>query len=297
MADLWLNGEFVAEDAARIDPRDAGLLHAAGVFTTMRAAGGRAFRLDHHLRRLRRSCEALFVPLTHDDGTLERAVTGLLERNGLSDARMRLTVTRGRSDLDPLHGEVHRPTAMLSAAPLPEPHPNVRERGLTVVLNSEQKLNPYDVQAGHKTLDYMSRFAALREAARRGAGESLWFNVHNYLQSGCVANVFAVEGDVLVTPPTNDDLAEAEVKAACPYPRANVLPGVVRGWVMDRARVRREPIDVARLLRSSEVFLTNSIFGVVPVTRLEQHPVADAAPGPVTRKLMFDFDAALKEDS
>ncbi len=295
MSDAWINGAFVPEAEAMVSIADAGLLHAAGVFTTMRAAGGEVIRIDQHLQRLRRSCEALYVPLQHDNEALRSAARQLLERNDLSEARLRLTVTRGHARRDPLHGESFRPTCILTGEALAGYPPEFYERGLTVVLNSDQKLNPYDIQAGHKTLDYFSRFAALREATRRGAGESLWFNVHNFLQGGSISNVFIVEeidgGPALVTPPTNDDLKEEPVKRSCPYPRSNALPGVTRAAVLEWARsegigIQRLPIDVNRLLAAREVFLTNSIMGVMPVTRLEQQEVGDGTPGEITRRAM-----------
>ena len=290
MPTVWINGEFVEESAARVGLSDGGLLHGAGVFTTMRAAGGSVVRIDQHLARLRDSCDALFIPLQHKDAALRDAAANLLSRNDLSDARLRLTVTRGRSAVDPLHGKVHSPTCFLTAAEL-VPYPaKFYDRGMTVILLDEQKLNPYDVQAGHKSLDYLSRFAALREAGRRGAGEALWFNVHNYLQSGSVANVFLVEGGTLVTPPTPAELRDPDVRATCPYPRSNVLPGVTRAAVLGRAAalgigVETSAIDVERLLNADEVFLTNSIMGVMPVTRLERKTVGGGDPGEVTRAL------------
>src|SRR5437764_12095286 len=98
---VWLNGEYVEESAAAVSLRDTGLLHAAGVFTTMRSYGGRVFRLDQHLRRLRDSCEALFIPLQHKEEVLPDAIRDLLSRNELSDARLRLTITRGTAQPDP----------------------------------------------------------------------------------------------------------------------------------------------------------------------------------------------------
>src|SRR3954453_4939373 len=138
MPSVWINGRFEDEAAGSVSLRDAGLLHGAGVFTTMRSYGGRGFRLDLHLRRLRGPCEALFIPLQHKDDALTRAADELLQRDGLSDARLRLTVTRGSSTPDPLHGNLLKPTAFLTAAPL-EPYPReYYERGLTAVLVDEQ---------------------------------------------------------------------------------------------------------------------------------------------------------------
>jgi branched-subunit amino acid aminotransferase/4-amino-4-deoxychorismate lyase len=216
MSSVWLNGEFLDEAAAAVSIRDTGLLHGAGVFTTMRAYGGRVFQLHRHLRRLRDSCEALFVPLQCKDDVLAGAAGELLRRNELSDARLRLTVTRGAARQDPLHGLRLEPNVFLTAAEL-EPYPaEYYERGLTVVLLDEQKLNPYDLAAGHKTLNYFSRLAALREANRRGAGEALWFSVHNYLESGSITNVFVVKDGRVTTPPTPADLHDSAVASNVP---------------------------------------------------------------------------------
>jgi branched-chain amino acid aminotransferase len=297
MPTAWFNGQLVDEDSPHVSLRDTGLLHAAGVFTTMRATGGRVFRLERHLQRLRKSSEALFVPLQHSDADLASAVDDVLRQNDLTDARLRLTVTRGQSVQDPLHGTHLTPNCFLTATDL-QPYPaQYYEQGLTVMLSDEQKLNPYDQQAGHKTLNYFSRLAALREAVRRGAGEALWFNVHNYLQSASVANVFLVTGGALVTPPTPEELRDPAVAQACPYPKSNILPGVTRETVLDLARaagldVRLAAVNVNQLLEADEVFLTNSIMEVMPVARIEQHQVGPTPPGPLTRRLMDAYQKA-----
>src|SRR5439155_21353205 len=63
---VWINDQFLEESRASVSVRDTGLLHGAGVFTTMRSYGGKVFRLAEHLNRLRNSCEALFIPLQHN---------------------------------------------------------------------------------------------------------------------------------------------------------------------------------------------------------------------------------------
>jgi branched-chain amino acid aminotransferase len=295
MPTAWLNGQFIDEDAPAVTLKDTGLLHAAGVFTTMRAYGGRVFRLTQHLQRLRNSCEALFVPLGYLDADLAGAVDELLGRNGLKDARLRLTVTRGQAALDPLHGQHLTPNCFMTATEL-APYPaEFYERGMLVVINDEQKLNPYDVQAGHKTLNYFSRLTAMRQATRQGAGEALWFNVHNYLQSGSVSNVFLVKDGAMVTPPTPADLRDPAIAEACPYPKSAVLPGVTRQTVLELAGANRIPvrigaINIDQLLEADEVFLTNSAMQVMPVGRIEQHALRDGKVGAITRRLMMLFD-------
>lgn len=300
MALVWLNDDFIDEADAVVSIKDAGLLHGAGVFTTMRAAGGRVFRLASHLSRLRASCQALSVPLAFSDDELTAAVDELLERQDLRAARLRLTVTRGATTQDPLQGLRVAPNVFLTATNF-EPYPDeFYRRGMTAILLDDQKLNPYDIQAGHKTLDYFSRFAALREANRRQAGEALWFNVDNFLQCGSVSNVFIVEGDTIVTPPTQADLQLPAVREASPYRKSNVLPGVTRRAVFDYAaaaslEVEMSAIEVDRLLAASEVFITNSIMGVMPVCRIEKRAIGGEMPGRVTTTLFESFMSELEE--
>ncbi|MGC4033791.1 MAG: aminotransferase class IV [Tepidisphaeraceae bacterium] len=259
------------------------------MFTTMRAKAGSVVRIDAHLHRLRKSCEELFVPLLPTEDVIRDAAAELLKRNAMPDARLRLTVTRGTTHNDPTAGQHAQPTLLLSATPFEPYPPAFYESGMTVIANSVHKLNPYDPQAGHKTLDYFSRLNAMRDAARRGAAEVLWFNVHNYLQSGSISNVFLVKDGILLTPPTNDELQDEAVAAATPYPKSNVLPGVTRGTVIEAAKaagieVELKALSINDVLTADEVFLTNSIMGVMPVGRVEQHAFA-SVPGVVTKRL------------
>ena len=302
MSSVWLNGSLIDESAATISVRDTGLLHAAGVFTTMRAGDGKVFRLEAHLARIRASCEALFIPLKFTDSVLTQAVKSLLDANGFADARLRLTVTRGSAVQDPLHGLRVEPNVFITATELEEYPAEFYERGLTVMLLDEQKLNPYDLQAGHKTLNYLSRLAALREANRRGAGEALWFNVHNYLESGSISNVFIVKDGKLLTPPTAAELRDPALRDALPYPRSAVLPGITRAAVLELARaagvdVRLMAINVTTLLEADEVFLTNSIMRVMPVCRIERSAVGMEKPGEITLDLSRRLKTAVANDA
>jgi branched-chain amino acid aminotransferase len=299
MAYVWVNNRFVAEDDAAVSVRDTGLLHAAGAFTTMRSFGGRVFRLAAHLNRLRGSCEALDLPLGYSDHELTDATVELLHRNRLVDARLRLTVTRGAAGTDRSSGGDLVPSVILTAAPV-QPYPaELYETGMTVVLVDDQKLNPYDMQAGHKTLNYHSKLTALRSANRRQAGEALWFNVHNYLQSGSVTNVLLVRDGALVTPPTQREMDDdPALAAAVPYSRSNVLPGTTRQVLLELARrmqipVRLGAVDVNELRAADEVMVSNSSMGAMPVCSVERHVVGTGRPGEITRRLVAALAAQI----
>lgn len=285
MSYVWLNGNWVDESAGAISIRDSGFLHAAGIFTTLRSAGGVPLFLDRHLSRLRDSCQKLSIPHPFEDDQLTVAVREIMDRNSLPEARLRITITRGVPD-----AESFAPTVLITATALTAYPAESYERGITVLLLDEQKLNPYDFQAGHKTLNYLSRLAGLRSAASRSAGEALWFNVHNYLQSGSISNVLIVKDGKVLTPPTPHEIAEPAIQERMAYPRSAVLPGITRAVVLELARqngieVELSAISVNQLLDADEVFLTNSIMGVMPVCRIERSVIGDDRPGSVTRKL------------
>lgn len=299
---VWLNGKFVDESEATISVRDAGFLHGVGIFTTMRAHRGRVIRVQQHLRRLRDSSEALFIPMMQRDDDLKKAFIDLLARNELTDARMRVTLTRGLSINDPVHGMRLEPTALITAAPFEAYPEEYYQKGITVLVLADQKLNPHDMQAGHKTLDYFTRISALRVGNKAGAGEVLWFNTDNYLQSGCISNVFLVKNGALLTPATNADLHDPELRKRCPYAVSNALPGTTRGAILEIATTLGIPARIGALtindvLDADEVFMTNCAMGVLPVCRIERKPIGDDKPGPITTQLRHAWEELVEQES
>ena len=117
---------------------------------------------------------------------------------------------------------------------------------MTVIALDEQKANPYDAQAGHKTLNYFSRLSALRAANSRGAGEAIWFNVHNYMESGSISNIFLVKGGKLLTPPTNIDLRDPAIARLFPRGGRVFLMGKERLFSFASAIRRSRPRRLTR---------------------------------------------------
>ena len=299
MPTVFLNGRFLEESEAAVSTRDTGFLHAAGVFTTVRAyprpgGGPHVFRFDRHLARLRASCAALSIPLQQTDEQLREIAEALLDRNSLTGARLRLTVTRGHAR-EAAGGQLSLEPTVLFTAQEYEPYPaELYARGVTAVVIDEQKLNPYDMQAGHKTLNYFSRLSALRSATQRGAAEALWFDVHNHLQSGSISNVFLVKAGKLRTPATRAELTQEAANSA-----SAVLPGIARQTVLELAAaagvgVEFAVLTITDLLDADEAFVTNSLMQVLPVCRVERRAIGDDRPGAVTRRLMAAYDAEVR---
>jgi branched-chain amino acid aminotransferase len=268
---VFLNGRIVPADQAAISVFDAGLLHGASTFTTMLAHHGKVFRLDRHLGRLLETVAMLGLRTEATESSLREAVAQVLAASGLPSLRMRITLTPGA-------GEAVGATMLVTAEPLPDYPAAWYEKGVLVVVSSFKQAGG-DPTFGTKTGCYLPRVLARSEAAAKGAEEALWFTADNRLAEGCFTNVFLVLDSVVHTPPRDTP----------------VLPGVVREVVgelcgsLGLAADFETPLTVKEMLAAQEVFLTGSTTGIRPVAQIEKHLVGEAAPGPITHRLMAAY--------
>ncbi|MHA7814263.1 MAG: aminotransferase class IV [Phycisphaerales bacterium] len=292
---VFLNGEFVERDEARVSAFDAGFQHAVGLFETMVAhvtPDGVVVRdMDAHLDRLQSSAAILGLSDELKTGPLGEAVAETVKRSGLDSARVRLTLTGGDLNMLQTNGRSgHQPTILIQANPV-TPYPDeMFENGVMATL-AQARANPLDPTAGHKTLNYWWRLRELQAAAAKGAGESIVFQVSNHLCGGCVSNLFVVDGGHLITPIAQgeeDEYATPETREGqIPSP---VLPGITRLRVVEKAgamgiKTTKRMMTIDDLLDADEVFLTNSSWGVLPVVRVEAETIGSGAVGEVTRKV------------
>jgi len=293
----YLNGQLIDDADAHISCQDAGFQHAVGLFETMFAYQGKVFRLDRHLARLKQSAEELGLAADMATGPLAQAIQQTLAANALDNARLRLTVTAGTlsllrgSDADALKV---RQTVCIQATEPTAFAPDYFDNGVRVRLYG-QGANPFDVTAGHKTLNYWARLRSLRQAAASGCAEALWLSVTNHLASGAVSNIMLVRDGSVVTP-----IARGEEKPdALPAP---VLPGIMREAVIELAQaqgiaVQKRMLSVEDLLEADEVFLTNSNWKILPVVAVEQKQIGNGKVGEITRGLREAALAQIEEET
>ena len=281
----YLNGQLLEDAEAHISSQDAGLLHGVGLFETLFAHNGTVFRLDRHLARLKKSATELGLSADMDTAPLADAVKQTLAANQLEQARLRLTLTAGTlSMLRGDDGDALRvtQTVMVQCQKPTAFAPGYFEQGVRVRLYG-QGANPFDVTAGHKTLNYWTRLRSLRQAAASDCAEAVWLSVTNHLASGAVSNIFLVKQGKLLTP-----IARGEEKPdALPAP---VLPGITREAVTEIAEaqgieVSKQMLTVEDLLEADEVFLTNSNWKILPVVAVEQKDIGEGKVGSITTQL------------
>lgn len=282
-ATVYLNGRFVDKAQATVSVSDSGWLHGAGLFETMRAENGRVFRFEAHLQRLRRSASTLVGGLQLAELPSENVVTELMDRNGLRDARVRLTVSAGSVDASDTTQSTE-PTVCLTASDL-SGYPATHYADGVRVAVCDFRLSPSDPLAGHKTISYFPRLLALRAAHQARCAEALWFTTAIRLAEGSISNVFVVRDGALKTPPLDTP----------------VLPGIARAVVLGIAgRLGIEsqecPLVIDDLLDADEVVLTSAIMQVMPVIGVERHDIGEGRVGPIARKLLTEYRQCLENE-
>lgn len=248
---VWIaspEGAGLAE-RAQIPVDDRGFLLGDGVYETMRVESGRVEFRRRHIDRLERSARQLRLNCPDRD-VIESAIDGVLSAVHVDlPGRLRLTLTSGRGGAGLLRGGDWRLVATWTV--LTEPARTIE------VATSKIRVNQHSPLAGVKSTSAAERALAFAEARARGAGEALMLNLDGQICECASSNIFVVKQGVALTPPLS----------------SGALPGVVRGVLLETAgaKVQEVTLTLADLSECSAVFITNSIRGITPVSRLDQH--------------------------
>ncbi|MCH8920801.1 MAG: aminotransferase class IV, partial [Chloroflexi bacterium] len=240
---IYLNGELVRQETATVSALDRGLLYGYGLFETMRSYGGRVFRLEQHYQRLRDGAArlAMDVPLTLRE--LSDAVEIVLQRNELSDARVRLMLTAG--------AEGAAGSVVLLAREVTEYPRQLYRRGMSALVSSMRR-NETSFLSGVKSFNYLDNLLAREDARRQGADEAIILNTRGLVAEGSASNMFLVLDGRLVTP---------NLSSGC-------LAGITRQAVLELAAAAElEPVESevepSAFEDASEAFLTGSVMEVM----------------------------------
>ena len=262
---VWLDGRLSDEHVARVSPLDHGLVVGDGVFETLRVHRGVPFAWRRHLERLAVSAAAMRLRIP-DEAVLRDAAASVLAANGLTEARLRLTVTSGPAPPGSRRGTA-APTVIVVAAPI-EPI-----EALTDVVSLPWTVNERGPLAGIKTVSYAASVRALLHAHEHGAHDGVFTDTRGRLCEATTANVFLVRDRGVRTP---------ALDTGC-------LPGVTRALVLEactRLRIAAEEstLTIDDLRDADEAFLTSSVAVVRSIRRVDGVALR-AAPGPTTSML------------
>jgi branched-chain amino acid aminotransferase len=284
---IWMNGDFVAWEDAKVHVLTHGLHYGTGVFEGVRCyeteRGPAVFRNAEHAERLLRSAELYYMPVRYSVEELRAATRELVARNGLSSCYIRPLVYRGYGSmgLNPMEAPVDVAIAAWEwGTYLGE---EGMRNGVRAKVSSWRRISPDSLIPNAKASgQYLNNVLAKVEATKAGYEESILLDDHGHVCEGTGENVYIVRDGQIITPGHH----------------SSILDGITRRSIIQIATDLGYPVcerNVARaeLYLADEVFLSGTAAEIVPVREVDDHPVADGRPGEITRVLQATFDDAI----
>ena len=272
---VYVNGEFFPRDEARVSVFDSGFALGDGIWEGLRLVKGRIISLQAHMDRLYEGAASIALDIGMDRAAMEKALRQTLERNGMTDgAHMRLMVTRGKKktpNQDPRF--VIGGATVVIVAEYKTPKPETRARGLSLMTSTFRTSTPdvFDLRLNsHSRLNLIQ---ALIQAINLGADEALMLDPRGFVASCNSTNFFIVRGD--------EELWTSTGRYSF---KGITQDNVIKAWRAAGKVVRECDFTLAQVYAAKEAFVTGTLGGVTPVTRIDGRPVGDGKPGTVTAK-------------
>jgi D-alanine transaminase len=267
---VYVNGEYLAEDQARISVFDRGFLFADGVYEVSSVLRGRLVDNPGHLARLHRSLNELDMAAPASDAEIEAIQQALIEKNRIDQGLVYLQVTRGVADRDFAYPQGVSPTLVMFTQEKRLVDSPQAERGITVIGVDDIRWRRRDI----KTVGLLAPCMAKMQAIRAGADDA-WMVEDGLVTEGSSNNAFIIDAaDNLITRHLGNE----------------ILAGITRKAVLSLAaergvRVEERPFGIDEARRAKEAFITSATTFVTPVVSINGSPIGDGRPGPLTRRL------------
>jgi branched-chain amino acid aminotransferase len=275
---VWLDGQLVDQQDAKISVFDHGLLYGDGVFEGIRVYSNNVFELDAHLDRLYDSARAIRLTIEMKKNDLADAVRQTVKANGISDGYVRLVVTRGTGSLG-LNPFICKGAKIFIIADAIQLYPEeMYQKGMKVVSSSTVRNHPLALPPQIKSLNYLNNILAKIEALDLDVPEALMYNHEGFVCEATGDNIFVIKNGYLYTPPVE----------------AGALKGITRGIVIKLAKQQDIPVIEKNLTRyelyvCDECFLTGTAAEVIGVVDIDGRKIGDGKPGPITELLRGKF--------
>lgn len=275
---IFLNGEFVTKENAKISVYDHGFLYGDGVFEGIRVYSGNVFRLEEHIDRLYNSAKSILLDIPYTKDEMIGHVLETVRRNGYQDAYIRLVVSRGVGDLGLDPYKCKTPQIVIIVEPLALFPKHLYETGIEVVTVATRRNRSDVLSPKVKSLNYLNNVLVKIEAHLANVSEALILNDQGYVAEGSGDNVFIIKNGVIYTPPGY----------------VGALEGITRQAIMEIAvdlgyTVKEEPFTRHDVYVADEVFLTGTAAEVISVIKVDGRTIGDGAPGPHTKRLLEEF--------
>jgi D-alanine transaminase len=269
VADVFINGSFIAAEEATVSVFDRGFLLGDGIYEVIPVYAGRCFELAGHLNRLKNSLAGVKMANPYNDQEWESLFDTLIKRNGGGEQALYMQVSRGVAPRDHVFPEGVDPSVFVMTNPLHPVSEKVKTQGIKVVTLNDTRWQRCDIKA----ISLLPNSLLKQEAKEAGADEALLIR-NGFMTEGSASNSYAVFDSVIYTAPKNNQ----------------ILPGITRDVVLSLAEqagiaVVEEAVAEARLSLADELWVSSSTKEILPITTLNGQAVGSGKPGPVWHQI------------
>ncbi|OBR67324.1 branched-chain amino acid aminotransferase [Paenibacillus oryzae] len=287
MAQQWiyLNGEYVTKEDAKVSVYDHGFLYGDGIFEGIRIYGGNIFKCKEHLDRLYDSAKSIMldIPLTQDE--MQEALVETISRNEMRDGYIRLIVSRGPGNLGLDPKRCPAAWVIIIVEQLAIYSEEAYKNGLVSVSVSQRRNIPDALNPKIKSLNYLNNILVKIQANLAGVGEAIMLNSQGYVAEGSSDNIFIIKKGVVYTPPCY----------------VGALEGITRAAIMELCAklgytLKEEPFTLHDVYVADEVFFTGTAAEVIAVREVDGRKIGSGQAGPITTRLLQEFRSIVTVD-
>ncbi|GGD54702.1 branched-chain-amino-acid transaminase [Paenibacillus nasutitermitis] len=282
---IYLNGEYVTKENAKVSVYDHGFLYGDGIFEGIRVYNGNIFKCKEHLDRLYDSAKSIMldIPLSYEE--MEQALAETIRRNEFRDGYIRLVVSRGPGNLGLDPKRCPSAWVIIIVEQLAIYPPEAYRDGLVSVSVSQRRNIPDALNPKIKSLNYLNNILVKIQANLAGVGEAIMLNAQGYVAEGSSDNIFIIKKGIVYTPPCY----------------IGALEGITRGAIIELCdklgyKLKEEPFTLHDVFIADEVFFTGTAAEVIAVREVDGRTIGTGKAGPITTHLLEEFRKIVEVD-
>ena len=268
---IYLNGQFMPIEEAKISVLDRGFIFGDGVYEVIPVYSRKAFRMESHLQRLQHSLDGIRLSNPHSEGEWAAIINELIKHNTALDQYLYLHITRGVAKRDhAFPNPPVKPTVFMMSNPLLTPPAELLRSGVGAVSAADNRWLRCDIKA----IALLPNVLLRQMAVEAGCAETILIREDEFMTEGAASNIFVVKNGKLLAPPKGNLM----------------LPGITYDVVLEIAAANNIPVEVRRIAATEvfdadELLLTSSTKEVLAITTLDGKPVGTGKPGVMFTKL------------
>ncbi|CUH15780.1 D-alanine aminotransferase [Jannaschia seosinensis] len=270
MRTVYVNGDYVPEDQAKISVFDRGFLFADAVYEVTGVLEGKLVDFPAHAARLARSLSELDMPMPMPEADLLAIHRELVTRNGLEEGMIYLQITRGAADRDFVFPKGAEQGVVLFTQSVPglADAPAAR-RGIRIVTLPDRRWGRRDIKTVQLLYPSMGKTAAKAQGA-----DDAWMVEDGHVTEGTSNNAYIVKDRTIITRHLGEEILHGITRAA-----------VLRMAEEAQLKVEERPFTVAEAQAADEAFVTSASAFVMPVVEIDGTRIGSGTPGPIATRL------------